>query len=152
IDVVTLVGQTEPNLPVYLLRSGRSTIADAEGRFAFEQVDLSVGPNPMVAVALDPAGNFGVGGLVVERAEALSPSGDDGSPPILEARLARDTAPGGLTNQDGRTFDPTITGSIHDESRIESLAATFDPSPGASFVEITDTLGEDDRFTLGPAI
>ena len=59
---MTLDGQTEPNLPVKLVETGATTIADAAGKFSFTGVPLPVvGANPFQVQATDAAGNVGTG-------------------------------------------------------------------------------------------
>lgn len=50
----------------------------------------------------------------------------DATPPRISVRLARDTAPAGSTNADGRTFDPTVTGTIRDSLGVHSLQISLD--------------------------
>src|SRR5262249_54009994 len=57
---VTLAGQTEPNLPVKLVETGATTVADATGKFHFEGVPPpTVVTNTFHIQATDPAGNVG---------------------------------------------------------------------------------------------
>ena len=46
---------------------------------------------------------------------------NDTRAPLIQASLARDTAPGGTTNSDGVTFDPTISGTFTDQTGVVSL-------------------------------
>lgn len=56
---VTLIGNTEPDLPVRLLSPVLATQSDAGGAFTFSNVPLAAGPNPLQADAEDLAGNVG---------------------------------------------------------------------------------------------
>ena len=55
--LVTLVGQSEPNAQVTLLKTGASTTADENGQFQFADVPLELGNNEFNFEATDPAGN-----------------------------------------------------------------------------------------------
>lgn len=67
--------------------------------------------------------------------------------PIITAALANDTSPNG-TNTDGLTFDPTISGTVIDESQITDFRAAFDNAPLEQYVDILSTLQPDGTFTL----
>src|SRR5262249_55932648 len=56
---VTLVGQTEPDLPVLLVPTAATTTSDSRGRFSFAGVGLVLGANALTVQATDPAGNVG---------------------------------------------------------------------------------------------
>ncbi|MCI0460418.1 MAG: Ig-like domain-containing protein, partial [Gemmataceae bacterium] len=83
-DIVTLVGQTEPNAWVALQERSVVTTADALGRFAFLGVALAPGDNAFTVRAMDAAGNASFFGKVIERVAA------DMDAPVLvvEAPLA----------------------------------------------------------------
>ncbi|MEH2110944.1 Ig-like domain-containing protein, partial [Nostoc sp.] len=68
--------------------------------------------------------------------------------PIITASLIRDTAPGGNTNSDRITFDPTIVGSVTDNNRVVELRAGLDDTPTANFVDITAQIQPNGSFTL----
>lgn len=50
----------------------------------------------------------------------------DADPPAIVTQLAIDTAPGGSTNNDGLTSDPTLTGTVTDMSGVASFQAQVD--------------------------
>jgi hypothetical protein len=59
-STVTLVGQTEPNLPVTLVETGATTNSDGTGHFTFGGVALpALGANSFQVHATDAAGNVG---------------------------------------------------------------------------------------------
>lgn len=76
---VTLVGQTEPGLLVELIGTGRTTLADGQGRFAFGAVVLAtLGPNEFVVRATDAAGNVGEARRTITRVGAGSCGFEEG--------------------------------------------------------------------------
>ncbi len=70
------------------------------------------------------------------------------SPPALSAALENDTAPGGGTNSDGLTSDPTIAGTLTDTAPLASLTASLNGNPP---VDIRSYLGPGAAFTLDAA-
>ncbi len=70
--------------------------------------------------------------------------------PVLEAGLLRDTAPGGGTNSDRLTSDPTIRGTTTDAGSIVSLRAGFNQTDPADYVElnVASLLHPDGTFVL----
>ena len=75
----------------------------------------------------------------------------DATPPRLSSALAHDTAPGGATNADGVTSDPTLAGSVTDVSPIASLLAWFDNRPASSAVDVHSARAADGRLSLDRA-
>ena len=74
-------------------------------------------------------------------------------PPIdapfsLIAGLANDTAPGGMTNEDLLTFDPTIDGVVTGPAEGKLLFGRFEG--GGDPLDLSDALDPIGRFTLGP--
>jgi hypothetical protein len=49
--------------------------------------------------------------------------------PVLDAALQNDTAPGGTTDFDGVTSDPTIAGTVFDPQGVASLTGNGTPTP-----------------------
>ncbi|MGB3638881.1 MAG: Ig-like domain-containing protein [Rivularia sp. (in: cyanobacteria)] len=89
---------------------------------------------------------------LVFRYEFGSPIGDgnpepDQNSPVITARLVRDTAPGGLTNTDKITRDPSITGKVTDKNPITEFLAGINNTPTVS---ILDALQADGSFSLSP--
>ena len=70
-------------------------------------------------------------------------------PSSLIAGLANDTAPGGSTNEDRLTFDPTIDGVVTGPAEGKLLFGRFDG--GGDPIDLSDALDRFGRFTLGPA-
>ncbi len=121
---VTLDGTTDPGDAVVLVGTSFSTTADASGNFSFSGVPLRSGANFLTARATDLAGNQN---SAAETITLLTNS------PITAA-LLDDTAPGGLTNNDGITSDPTVVGTAN--LSINSLTAGFDATPASSYVNV----------------
>ena len=63
------------------------------------------------------------------------------------SRLDRDTAPGGTTNADKITSNPSITGKVTDKDPISEFRAGFNNAPT---VNILDALQADGSFSLSP--
>lgn len=89
---------------------------------------------------------------LVFRYEFGLPIGDgnpepDKNSPIVMARLDRDTAPGGTTNADKITSNPSITGKVTDKDPISEFRAGFNNAPT---VNILDALQADGSFSLSP--
>jgi RHS repeat-associated protein len=71
----------------------------------------------------------------------------DKNSPVITAGLVRDTAPGGLTNTDKITSDPSITGKVTDKDPITGFIAGINNAPT---VNILDALQADGSFSLSP--
>ncbi len=121
------------------------TTADGMGRFEFTNVALAPGDNAFTVRAMDAAGNASFFGKVIQRLVG------DVEPPVISARLANDTAPGGGTNSDGITSDPVITGTIMDASAITQFRAGFDATPVQSFFDVFADVQPDGRFSFNRA-
>lgn len=67
------------------------------------------------------------------------------SPPVLGADLANDTAPGGGTNSDGITYDPTVSGTLTSATAIVGLSASMNGGPA---MDITSLLEPGGSFTI----
>lgn len=73
------------------------------------------------------------------------------SPPAtLTASLTNDTAPGGTTNTDGITADPSVSGVLSGINQVSSLQAGFDATPTSAYVDISSSLQSDGSFALNP--
>jgi RHS repeat-associated protein len=68
---------------------------------------------------------------------------------VLQANLANDTAPVGMTNRDKITSDPTITGKVTGTSVV--LKAGLDQTTPTNYQNITAFLAPDGSFTLNAA-
>ncbi len=141
---VTLVGQTDPNITVTLVGTGLSTTSDGSGNFQFTGVALQVGGNPFTAQATDAAGNQSSYTQTITLVATASG-------PVISAALSDDTAPGGTTNSDGITSDPSVSGTVTDASPITALSAGFDSTPSTAFVSILADLQANGRFALSRA-
>ncbi|MCM1981745.1 T6SS effector amidase Tae4 family protein [Lyngbya confervoides] len=75
----------------------------------------------------------------------------ENDPPIIEARLANDTAPVG-TNEDRLTYDPTIRGQVRDSSPIKEFKAAIGDQPLSDYVDISTYLQPDGSFELNRAV
>ena len=67
--------------------------------------------------------------------------------PVLDAALQNDTAPGGTTDFDGVTNDPTIAGTVFDPQGVASLTGAIDngtPTP--------ITVNSDNTFVYVPSL
>lgn len=73
-----------------------------------------------------------------------------GAAPTLAMGLLHDTAPGGATNSDLVTFDPTISGHVDSTAAVTRLEARL--SGGATaFFDVTSSVGAGNNFTFDTA-
>ncbi|WP_100897731.1 Ig-like domain-containing protein [Nostoc flagelliforme] len=72
----------------------------------------------------------------------------DQTAPAITASLLHDTAPNGQTNSDAITFDPTISGTVIDASRVVEFKAGFDNTLAANFTNVTASRNTDGSFTF----
>ncbi|MBE9213126.1 DUF4114 domain-containing protein [Plectonema cf. radiosum LEGE 06105] len=89
---------------------------------------------------------------LVFRYEFGSANGDenpepDRNSPVIVSGLIRDTAPGGFTNIDKITSDPSIAGRVTDKNPITEFRAGINNAPT---VNILDALQADGSFNLSP--
>jgi hypothetical protein len=139
---VTLDGTTDPATSVVLVGTGLSTTSDGSGHFQFTGVSLQMGGNALAAQATDAAGNLSSYTQTITRITAG---------PVITAALSDDTAPGGTTNSDGITSDPSVAGTVTDSSPITAFSAGFDGVPITAFVSILADLQANGSFALSPA-
>ncbi|MBD2152111.1 Ig-like domain-containing protein [Pseudanabaena sp. FACHB-1277] len=66
-DKVTLLGQTEANISVTLQGTAIASISDATGKFALNNVPLTLGDNALTVIAKDLAGNSSTFNLLLKR-------------------------------------------------------------------------------------
>lgn len=92
--------------------------------------------------------NLKLGQDIINSVLCPEPELDQMSPAIVAA-LFNDTAPGGTTNTDKITANPTITGTLTDASQIVEFRAGFGTSPESSYVNVLASRREDGHFTLG---
>jgi hypothetical protein len=66
--------------------------------------------------------------------------------PVIQAQLSDDTAPGGVTNNDGITSDPSVEGTVTSARGIADLQADFDNTD--SFVDVFNQLQANGSFVF----
>jgi YD repeat-containing protein len=126
IELVTLVGVTEPGALATLSRSSEpllvlgETTADSSGAFVFVNIALAGGANILIVTARDAAGNER---QATQTITAIVP---DTTPPVIHVELMRDT---GWSATDHLTSDPTLVGRVVDASAITVLRAGVDSDP-----------------------
>jgi Ca2+-binding RTX toxin-like protein len=144
-EMVKLTGQTEANVVVRLqqgMTTRATTVADAQGYFEFNQVNLALGTNTFTTKVTDFAGNTMVSTpLNLTRSQA----------PGVSGKLLRDTAPQGTTNTDRLTSDATITGSIFMPGQIVELVGSFQSVEGGAGISLRSAVNADGSFTLDRA-
>ncbi len=124
--------QWDPNTAIAKTQAGSS------GSFTFDNIALAAGSQAFIVVASDVAGNSS------EFTQTITTTASDTSAPVITAALANDT---GISNTDGITYDPTITGVVNDPSGVKSFQASID---GGAMMDATSFLtGE--GFTLTAA-
>ncbi|MCA9197813.1 MAG: putative Ig domain-containing protein, partial [Planctomycetales bacterium] len=132
-DVVDLVGTTEPGAEVQLVGTGFFEIADDSGEFRFTDIAMQPGDNTLTVKSIDDAGNESTYTRAIVMADRRGPT--------IEIRLASDT---GISESDGITSDPTLTGFVRDASGVVSFEMRVDdgawvdalPFVSNGFVEI----------------
>ncbi len=117
--------------------------SDSTGNFnqVLDFTGISAGQHIITITATDVAGNVTTNNFNITVATAQ---------PTIKAALANDTAPGGLTNNDGITKDSTITGIITDTNSVTALLAGFNNTPIGSFTNVLSNLNSG-SFTLNSA-
>ena len=147
-STVSLDGNTDPGINVVLVGTGLSTTSDGSGKFQFANVALQAGANVFTARATDAAGNQS---SYTQTITLLTTS----SGPVVSAALSDDTAPGGTTNHDGITSDPSVSGTAIVAGKlagvIAKLEAGFDDTPSGAFVSILADLQSNGTFSLDRA-
>ncbi|MBI1917260.1 MAG: DUF4114 domain-containing protein, partial [Planctomycetes bacterium] len=73
------------------------------------------------------------------------------APPRLAGRLSNDTAPGGTTNTDRLTFDPSIAGALTAGRKIIRFRAGFDAALLSTYVSLLNDRGPGGSFLLDQA-
>jgi RHS repeat-associated protein len=142
-QVVTLTGNTDPNLAVALYRGIdlntpiAATTSDSTGGFSFTNVALATTGSSFRVVATNAAGNTAYTDATFTTTAA------DTSAPRITASLAHDTSGGS-----GVTSDPTIGGVIDDANSVTVFQASVDGSAFTSVLGQLHGVG----FTLTPAV
>lgn len=112
---------------------------------AFDQslnlTGLANGAHTLTITATDTAGN-------IKTTQYNVTVVIDQTAPVINASLLHDTAANGQTNSDRITFDPTITGTVIDASRIVEFKAGFDNTQVGSFTNVTGFRNADGSFTF----
>ncbi|MEM6398797.1 MAG: Ig-like domain-containing protein [Cyanobacteria bacterium P01_D01_bin.116] len=134
-----------------VVSNGRITFnAASDTRGSFESVgDFTFNNNSTLYGTIAAKGfiTFNNGANVVYASDLPDNGGgeEDTQPPIINANLANDT---GASSSDGITSDPTISGTVTDDSQIVLLKAGFDGTDVNNYVDITAQLQPDGSFTL----
>ncbi|MEH2058174.1 MAG: putative Ig domain-containing protein [Nostoc sp.] len=112
---------------------------------AFDQslnlTGLANGAHTLTITATDTAGN-------IKTTQYHVTVVIDQDAPVISASLLHDTAPNGQTNSDRITFDPTITGTVIDASRVVEFKAGFDNTLAVNFTNVTAFRNADGSFTF----
>ena len=95
--------------------------------------------------------NSGTIEVFANTATANAPADEDG--PMISASLLNDSAPGGTTNSDRLTFDPTIVGTVLDASVITSFRAGLNESDASQYtsLDVGSVLSTDGSFRFDEA-
>jgi hypothetical protein len=136
-DVVTLIGTTEAGATVTF--EGSTVVADANGQFQFNDVSLNWGENALEMQVTDGAGNTRSVVQTILREDTTLP---DTTPPVISAALIDDT---GISQSDGLTSNPAVSGQITDSSTITGFVAGFDRD---RLVDVREALSADGQFVL----
>ena len=114
---------------------------NASGAFdqALNFTGIANGAHTLTVTATDVAGNVTTRQLNVVVAQ-------DTVAPVITAALVQDTAPDGLTNTDGITFDPTIRGNLVDTSAVTQFRAGLDGMTTTQFVDVLPQRQADSSF------
>ena len=119
----------------------------ADGTLIFTPATNAVGTATVSVRAKDTGGNANGGqdtSGVQQFTINISSSADA---PAISAALLRDTAPGTLTNSDGITFDPTISGAVFGSNAVASLTAAVDNG-----TPVPVTINSDGTFVFDPPL
>ncbi|MGD1919487.1 MAG: beta strand repeat-containing protein [Pleurocapsa sp.] len=125
---------------VYRFNNGDDVAGDLTDSSFNQPLDLAGladGQYSLTLVATDKAGNVTEETITVN----LDTTPDDTTVPIINLGLVTDT---GSSNQDVITSNPTISGTVTDESAIASLTASL----GNTNIDIKDLVDADGNFTL----
>lgn len=136
-DVVTLIGTTEAGATVTFKES--TVVADANGQFQFNDVSLNWGENTLEMQVTDGAGNTRSVVQTILREDTTLP---DTTPPVISVALMEDT---GISQSDGLTSNPAVSGQITDSSTITGFVAGFDRD---RLVDVREALSADGQFVL----
>jgi RHS repeat-associated protein len=128
---VTLDGTTEPGATVALVGGTQTTTADASGHFALTGVPLLAGANALTVRATDGAGNSSTFSKTIT---LLPPP--TLQPPSIAVSLSDDTAPGGGTNNDHVTSDPSAAGTVTTSQTVTVFRAWLDSAPASSATSV----------------
>jgi hypothetical protein len=112
--VVTLTGQTEPNVAVSLDGTSRTTTADATGKFSLSQIALTMGANAFTIRATDAAGNESTASQTITRLVSSGPLFPDPAPAPINTGSAPNGIASGDLNGDGHL--DLVTANTNDDS------------------------------------
>ena len=135
LEIVTLVGTTDPHVQVELVEAGLSAASDAGGAFTFAGVTLALGANAFTARATDLAGNdrsFVQTITRVDEGDESSLQLSEGNDFLTEAALLLDLSqePGARTISFNLTaaFDTSDTSTIVEDTLLVYLVDPANPS------------------------
>ncbi|NJN14069.1 MAG: hypothetical protein HC815_41845, partial [Richelia sp. RM1_1_1] len=133
-----------------VVSAGRITFnAASNSRGSFESVgDFTFNNNSTLYGTIAAKGNitFNNGANVIYASNV--PVEVDTEPPIINAALANDTAPGNTTNTDSITSDPTINGTLTDNGAIAEFTAGFDDADIANYVNVLPQRSANGNFSF----
>ena len=133
-DSVALLGTTDPNSEVRLEPWGITTVSDGKGAFRFESVDLQIGPNALMVVVDDVAGNTATAHNTITRYVDY-----DFAAPELRLELLNDS---GVDGQDRVTDDISLSGQVTEENLV-SLTLDIQARQGQVSLDVIDQMDQD---------
>jgi cyclophilin family peptidyl-prolyl cis-trans isomerase len=104
-------------------------------------VPLSLGSNNFTVRSTDIAGNLAELAITIVR---------DSQAPVININLQNDTAGPNGTNSDGLTSDPTLAGTVTDNTTLTSLRVRLDAQTVDQSLEIISQVGNGGAVTLSP--
>jgi hypothetical protein len=135
------------------LRRSLGVVSLAWNDAAGELIGFDDARGKFVALTLGNGNNRTLGnlrGLTDVRALARVATVIDTEPPVLHAALVNDTGAGGVSSSDRITADPTVNGSVLDDSQLRTVTLTLPDLPAGPF-DITNVAAADGHFTLARA-
>jgi hypothetical protein len=139
---VGMTGLTEGFASWSLAGTNFSGDSDSFGFFNFGALSLNTGANSFTVTAIDLAGNS------TTLTRTFTRFVNETVPPVITASLLHDN---GVSNVDHISNDPTVTGSVVDDSPIATFTAGFDSAAPASFTNLLADLSSTGAFTLSPS-
>jgi hypothetical protein len=145
--ITAFLDQGQANVPNMLDADGNS-IAEplTDGRLIFRYLSQFAGSQLIAGNVLGIGATRTTGDAITAFLDGFLPS-QDSAPPIITAGLANDT---GVSSTDRITFNPSVSGTVTDQSTIASFRAGFDTTPLVGFVDVLADLQSNGSFTLSP--